>query len=160
MTIKEDLSRIVDTITASDGYINVLIANSGISGPGVEGLKHNPSVSELREHFWKASFEEFTNTYAVNTSAVFFAVIAFLNLLEAGNQRGNVEQKSQVIATSSIGAHNRLAMAGYAYSTSKAAVTHMMKQSATSFAPYGIRSNVIAPGCKCSSWTWKVLAVS
>ncbi|TVY16058.1 Short-chain dehydrogenase/reductase SAT3, partial [Lachnellula arida] len=120
LTIKEDLSRIVDTITASDGYINLLIANAGISGPG--------------------SFSEFTNTYAVNTSAIFFAVIAFLNPLEAGNQRGNVEQKSQVIASSGLGAHNRLAMAGYAYSISKAAVTHMMKQFATSLHLMGLEA--------------------
>jgi NAD(P)-dependent dehydrogenase (short-subunit alcohol dehydrogenase family) len=69
-------------------------------------------------------------------------------MLDKGNQAGNVEQKSQVICVSSAGAFNRVPMAGYAYSASKAAVVHMMKQLATSLAPYGIRSNVIAPGCK------------
>lgn len=92
--------------------------------------------------------QEFTQTYHVNTTAVFFSVVAFLELLDAGNKKGNVKQKSQVIATSSIGAYNRNAMAGYAYGTSKAAVLHLMKQFATAFASYQIRSNVIAPGCE------------
>jgi NAD(P)-dependent dehydrogenase (short-subunit alcohol dehydrogenase family) len=67
--------------------------------------------------------------------------------LDAGNKKGNVEQKSQVIATSSIGGFNRVPLAGFAYGTSKAAATHLMKQFATSLAPHDIRSNVIAPGC-------------
>ena len=59
-----------------------------------------------------------------------------------------MEQKSQVIATSSIGAYNRSPLAGYAYGTSKAAVVHLLKQFSTALVPYDIRSNIIAPGCK------------
>jgi NAD(P)-dependent dehydrogenase (short-subunit alcohol dehydrogenase family) len=39
-------------------------------------------------------------------------------------------------------------MAGFAYSGSKAATVHIMKQFATKLVPYEIRANVIAPGCK------------
>jgi NAD(P)-dependent dehydrogenase (short-subunit alcohol dehydrogenase family) len=84
----------------------------------------------------------------VNTTAVFYTVVAFLELLDKGNKAGNVAQKSQVVCVSSAGAYNRVPMAGYAYSSSKAAVVHIMKQLATSLVPYDIRSNVIAPGCK------------
>ena len=109
--------------------------------------------------------QDFTQTYHTNTTAVFFSVVAFLDLLDRGNKNGNVEQKSQVIATSSIGAYNRNAMAGYAYGTSKAAVLHMMKQFSTAFASYQIRSNIVAPGCKylmsgCDSSNAKVLRQS
>jgi NAD(P)-dependent dehydrogenase (short-subunit alcohol dehydrogenase family) len=98
---------------------------------------------------WATDAQEFTHTYHVNTSAVYFTIVAFLSLLGAGNAKGNVEQKSQVIATSSIGAYNRSPLAGYAYGSSKAAVVHMLKQFSTVLVPYDIRSNVIAPGCKC-----------
>ena len=110
VTKKEDLQRIVNLITAETGYINVFIANSGIQGPGLEGLKPNSALSGLYETLWSTDFDAFTNTYAVNTSAVFFSVIAFLPLLEAGNVKGNVIQKSQVIATSSVASFNRTAL--------------------------------------------------
>lgn len=84
----------------------------------------------------------------MNSTAVFYTIIAFLELLDKGNKAGNVDQKSQVIAVSSIGAFNRIPLAGYAYGSSKAAVVHMMKQFATNLVAYDIRSNVIAPGCK------------
>ena len=102
----------------------------------------------MQDFLWKPEVEDFTHTYHVNTSAVFFSIVAFLGLLDAGNKKGNVEQKSQVIATSSIGGFNRLPFAGYAYQSSKAAATHMMKIFATALVPHGIRSNIIAPGCK------------
>ncbi|KAH8654115.1 hypothetical protein BGZ60DRAFT_473254 [Tricladium varicosporioides] len=142
---KDDLTRIVDTITAADGFINLLVANSGIGGPGLAGLKPNPTLSEYRDFLWNTDPQAFTQTYHINTSAVFFTVVAFLNLLGAGNAKGNVEQKSQVIATSSIGAFSRVPLS-YAYGTSKAAVIHLLKQFATAFVPFEIRSNVIAPG--------------
>lgn len=148
MTSKDDLARIVSTISSNDGFINVLIANAGIGGPSLKNLKPNPTLSELRDFLWQMDAQEFTQTYHANTTAVFYSVVAFLDLLDKGNKKGNIEQKSQVIATSSIGAYNRNAMAGYAYGTSKAAVIHLMKQFATAFASYHIRSNIIAPGCK------------
>lgn len=146
VTNKADLERIVTSITLSEGYINVLIANSGISGPRVPEMPPNPSLSQYRDFLWKTDIDEFTNTFNVNISAVFFCAIAFLDLLDEGNKKGNVQQKSQVITTSSIGGYNRLPFPGFAYAASKAGVTFMMKQLATAFVPYGIRSNVIAPG--------------
>ena len=148
VTKKEDLSKIVDKVATEDGFINVLVANSGISGPTMKNMPKDASISQYREFLWQTDFSDFTNTFNVNTSAVLFSTIAFLELLDAGNKKGNVEQKSQVIATSSIGSFNRVPLAGLSYNASKAATTHLMKMLATSLVPYGIRSNVIAPGCK------------
>ena len=91
--------------------------------------------------------KEFCHVFDINVSGAFFTVTAFLGLLHRGNEKGNVEQKSQVIATSSIGGFQRTVL-GYAYQSSKAAMTHLMKQFATSLVPYHIRSNTIAPGCE------------
>ncbi|KAL6721750.1 hypothetical protein ACLMJK_000855 [Lecanora helva] len=146
VTSKDDLKSIASHVEKEVGYINVLIANSGISGPQSTSINPETSLENFQSALWNQPFEDYTKTFAVNTSAVFFTVVAFLGLLDKGNAKGNLEQKSQVIATSSIGGFNRNVPGGYAYGQSKAAVTALMKQLATQLVPYSIRSNVIAPG--------------
>lgn len=148
MTSKSDLSAAVDHISQKSDYVNLVVANSGISGPTFKGLEKGASISDYQKFLLGWDVDDFNRTYAVNTTAVFYTITAFLGLLDQGNKAGNVEQKSQVIAVSSIGAFNRIPLAGYAYGSSKAAVVHMMKQFATNLVAYDIRSNVIAPGCK------------
>jgi len=148
VTSKTSLSSIVSTIEAETGYINVLIANSGILGPqSATPITPSTSVAEWQKAFWDStSTEQYTETFAVNTTGVWFSVVAFLGLLDEGNKKGNVVQASQVIATSSIAGFNRSTPGGFAYGQSKAATTHMIKQLATGLVPFGIRSNAIAPG--------------
>ena len=143
---KESLQSVVDHIKQDMGYVNVLIANSGVPGPQHSNLTPESSLEEFQSTLWNTPFEEYTQTFAVNDAAVFFSVLAFLPLLHAGNEKHNVEQQSQVIATSSIGGFNRRVPGGFAYGQSKAAVTHMMKQLASNLVPYNIRANVLAPG--------------
>ena len=148
VTSKYDLKHIATQIENEVGYINVLIANSGITGPQTTTIKPEMSLKDFQSALWDLPFDGYTNTFAVNVSGVFFTTVAFLGLLNAGNEKGNVEQKSQVIATSSIAGFNRNITGGYAYGQSKSATTALMKQLATQLVPYGIRSNVIAPGSK------------
>jgi NAD(P)-dependent dehydrogenase (short-subunit alcohol dehydrogenase family) len=87
----------------------------------------------------------------INSTAMFYTMLAFLPLLDAGNKDPSSPTiktgvKSQFIATSSIGAFSRRPGAGFAYAGSKAAVIHMVKQLSTNLVPYQIRANVIAPG--------------
>ncbi|KAG0645766.1 Short-chain dehydrogenase reductase SAT3 [Hyphodiscus hymeniophilus] len=148
VTSKESLTSVVSIIKREVGYINVLIANSGTLGPQASQPvdPKTSSVEDFQKAFFEAPMEDYTQTFTVNTSAVWYTIIAFLGLLDKGNKKGNVEQKSQVIATGSIGAFNRNVPGGFAYGQSKAAVTHLIKQLATSLVPYDIRSNAIAPG--------------
>ncbi|KAK3166784.1 hypothetical protein OEA41_009909 [Lepraria neglecta] len=146
VTSKDSLQSIVSHIEQDVGYINVLIANSGVQGPADNPISAQKSLEEYQSILWNQSFEDYSNVFSVNVAAVFFSIIAFLKLLDAGNKKGNVEQKSQVIATSSIGGFNRNVPGGYAYGQSKAGTTHLIKQMATQLVPYGIRSNVIVPG--------------
>lgn len=149
VTSKEALSSIVKTITSETGFINVLIANSGILGPQSSIPQASiSSVADFQRAYGEASFQDYADTFNVNTVAVWFTVVAFLGLLDEGNKKGNVLQKSQVIATSSIGGFNRSVPGGYAYGQSKAATTHLIKQLATGLVPFSIRSNAIAPGCQ------------
>lgn len=149
VTSKDSFAAAVSQITNDEGYINIFIANSGISGPqSATPLPANSTLQDFVKSFGQSSFEDYSKTFEVNAAAVWFSIMAFLPLLEKGNEKGNVTQRSQVLTTSSIAGFNRLAPGGFAYGQSKAATTHLMKQLASNLVPYKIRCNVIAPGCK------------
>ncbi|OJD30532.1 nad-binding protein [Diplodia corticola] len=123
---------------------------------------------------------EWLDTLRVNTASVALVSAAFLHLLDAGNARrgweagrveggrtrgrGKVEagggevdggdlRLSQIVTVASIAGFNRQVTAGVAYSASKAAAVHVGKMLATLLAPWGVRSNVIAPGVYPSAMT-------
>lgn len=162
VTSKESLQSAVDTITKESGFLNLLIANSGIVGPE---KRFNPqqSVSELRKNLFEdVDMDEFTKVFHVNVTGAYFTMTAFLELLDAGNknalkggfgaplkQGSDVQSvQSQVIFTSSISAYSRAAPSTPAYSGSKAAIAHLSKHASTNLAKYGIRVNALAPGRK------------
>lgn len=146
VTSQTALDSVISTITNEVGYINLLVANSGMLGPQAAQRMTPTSTIEDFQKAWGHDSSEFTKTFELNTVAVWNTIVSFLHLLDAGNKEANVQQTSQVIATSSIGGFNRNVPGGYAYGQSKAATTHMMKQLATNLAPFGIRANVLAPG--------------
>jgi len=149
VTSKESLSLVVSQIRSETGYINVLVANSGTLGPQpTQKITSESTISDFQKAYQDTSFEEYEETFKLNATACWYTIVAFLGLLDEGNKRGNLEQKSQVIATASIGGFNRTTPGGFAYGQSKAAVIHMVKQLATGLAPFDIRSNAIAPGCE------------
>ncbi|KKY31577.1 putative short chain dehydrogenase reductase [Diaporthe ampelina] len=149
---KPDLERIVAQITKETGYINLLVANAGVTGPITKPPTTTP-LPEYQKELWDVDSAAFDQTFSVNVGAVYFSVAAFLPLLTAGNDRASVAQSSQVVITSSIGSYGRVPMAHFAYSASKAAVTHMAKQMSTAFTRHRIRFNVIAPGLYPSEMT-------
>lgn len=97
---------------------------------------------------WNSDIDAFDQIFKVHVRGVYLSFAAFLPLLNAGNEKGNLEQSSQVVITGSMGAFGRVPLAHFAYSASKAGVVHMAKQFATAFTKYKIRFNVIAPGCE------------
>ncbi|EKV10643.1 Short chain dehydrogenase/reductase family [Penicillium digitatum] len=97
--------------------------------------------------------KEFNNVMNVSVTGSYYTVLAFLPLLEAANRRRPAPQQdflavpsAQVIITSSIAGFLRKVPFSFAYNSSKAATTHLIKLLSTSFAYYGIRVNGIAPG--------------
>ena len=148
VTSKDDIQKVVNHIAEETGYINVLIANSGVAGPQSQDAPQAKSLEEFQASLWKQDLDDFGNTFKVNVAGVFFCAVAFLGLLDKGNKKGNVETRSQIIMTSSIAGFNRQVPGGYAYGQSKAAVTHLTKQLATTLGPYAIRANALAPGRK------------
>jgi len=138
-----------ERVKAEVGYINILITNAGKSGPMLESLKPRYTLSDFVSLAWSSPMEDFNAVYGLNCTALYYTVIAFLELLDTGNRKGNYAGgKSQVIATASTASFLRNPRAGYAYLSSKAAVISLMKSFSTFCVPWGIRFNAIAAGCK------------
>ena len=146
VTSKDSLMAAARQITSEVGFINVLVANAGQVGPW-NGFTPQTSLEDFQSKLWTVDFADYLGVFAANTAGVWFTVVAFLGLLGAGNSKQNLTQSSQIICTGSVGGFNRKTPGNFAYSQSKAATTHLMKQLATGLVPYGIRANMIAPGC-------------
>lgn len=148
---KDDLERIASSIKDSIGYVNLVIANAGANGPFIHTVPRSPAtgtISQVQSMLWSHDPEVYSNTFAVNVTATYFTCVAFTELLDAGNKKGNVSQSSQFVATSSAQALNKNPIAGFGYGTSKMAEITLTKELAVFLEPWEIRSNVIVPGCK------------
>ena len=79
VTSKDSLAAAVKTITDQHGVsaIDVLVANSGISGPSVPlyDEKQQPlPVEKVIENMWKPETDEVTGTFGVNVTGIHFTV--------------------------------------------------------------------------------------
>lgn len=168
VTSKESLQKAVEIVKTQTDAIDVLVANSGISGPSVATVDANQQpvpFEELVENMWAPEAEAVTSTYAVNLTGVHFTVAAFLPLLNEANKKrpeestvDNFRPRPQIITTGSIGGFNRKPLGNLSYGPSKAGVIHLTKQLATSLTAYDIRANVIAPGLYFSEMTQSMYA--
>lgn len=123
-----------------------------------------PSIKAFQSVLWNTgSIEDFAETFATNVTAVYYTTVAFLDLLHQGNVRQQLEclatlasnpamprpphWASQVISVSSSGSFRLDAkILSPSYTLSKNACTHLGKLLGNLLAPWGIRSNVLAPG--------------
>ena len=163
VTSKDSLQACVDQVKQYVDSIDVLIANSGASGPSVPIVDSNQqslSLLQLAKNMWEPSPEEVTSTFAVNITGVHFTVAAFLPLLHEANLKrpqppslDNYRPRPQIITTGSVGAFKRNPLANLSYGPSKAGLTHFTKSLATTLIPHDIRANVIAPGFYYSEMT-------
>ncbi|KAJ4388324.1 hypothetical protein N0V85_007676 [Neurospora sp. IMI 360204] len=161
VTDKASLQKCVDKIQNDVGYINLFVANSGVLGPSNKWDTSLP-LSEVRKNlFTNFQMEEMTKCLNTNVTGAFFSMVAFLELLEAGNKNA-VEKggfgkpvkpgsdvpsvQSQIIVTASIAGYSRKTVSTPAYGSSKAAMIYLTKQASSALAPYGIRANALAPG--------------
>ncbi|KAF5661381.1 3-oxoacyl-reductase [Fusarium heterosporum] len=146
VTSKSDLQGVVAQVEKETGYINLLVCNSGIGGPQVKPITPETSLEDWAKSNFDTDFDAYVNTFAINTASVWFTSMAFLGLLKKGNEKGNVDQTSQIIVTSSIAAFNKKAPGGWAYGQSKAGAVSAAKQLAVALPQWNIRANCIAPG--------------
>ncbi|KAK3318233.1 hypothetical protein B0H66DRAFT_556548 [Apodospora peruviana] len=136
-----------ERVKAEVGYINLLVTNAGKSGPMLESLKPRYTLSDFVNMAWLSPMADFNGVYGLNCTALYYTIIAFLELLDAGNKTsGYTGGKSQVIATASTASFLCHPRAGYAYLSSKAAVISLIKCFSTFCVPWGIRFNAIEVG--------------
>jgi NAD(P)-dependent dehydrogenase (short-subunit alcohol dehydrogenase family) len=136
-------------VSQEAGYINLLVANAGMAGPGLRGIGPRATATDFVRSAWTTPMPEFDKVYNLNCTATYYTILAFLELLDAGNKRRQPgDSPSQVVATSSMVAFQRDPRYGFAYLSSKAALVSMIKSFATFGVSWGIRFNTIAPGCK------------
>ncbi|KAL2163819.1 hypothetical protein VTH06DRAFT_5878 [Thermothelomyces fergusii] len=160
VTSHASLQSAVDRVASETGYVNLLVANSGVGGHS-QGMDGSLPLSELRSRlFTPEVMEATTSTLQVNVTGAYFTMLAFLELLDAGNKRALEGDfggpavggsklptvSSQVVVTSSIAAFSRMSMSSPAYLASKAAILQLAKYASSNLAPYGIRVNALAPG--------------
>ncbi|KAJ6602238.1 hypothetical protein B0H10DRAFT_664656 [Mycena sp. CBHHK59/15] len=120
-----------------------------------------PCIKDFQASLWETgSPEDFAESFATNVTSVYYTTVAFLDLLYQGNVRKQRQpsypkkgvsrppyHSSQVLSVSSSGAFRLDAkILSLSYTLAKNACTHLGKLLANLLAPWGIRSNVLAPG--------------
>jgi len=144
VTSKSSIEEIVQKIKQSEGYINVLFNNAGISGPKSED--HGDNASDKTKYFYdNQDFEDWKTVFDTNVASAYFVTLAFLPLLEEGTKRTQ-GYSSCVINITSISGITKLSQKQMAYNASKAALIHLTKMMALEFTGLKIRVNSIAPG--------------
>lgn len=146
---QDSLQAVAAKVRQQTGYIDLLVANAGMAGPGLMGLHPRATAAEFARSAWSTPMADFNAVYELNCTATYYTILAFLELLEAGNVRRPLgSPSSQVVVTSSMVAFQRDPRYGFAYLSSKAALVSMVKSFATRGILWGIRFNTIAAGCK------------
>ncbi|KAI0484847.1 short-chain dehydrogenase/reductase [Xylariaceae sp. FL0804] len=170
VTDKASLLRCAEAVAAASGHVDVLVCNAGAVGPPQQKPVPGTPLAEVRRRMLALDEDQFTRTFAVNATAPFYTVAAFLELLDCGNRaRGarGLKQTSQVIGVGSIAGLYRLPLAGHAWTeklmpsvdgASKAALNNLMKGFSTVLIPYDIRTNIIIPGQYPSEMTRDIIA--
>lgn len=149
VTVKQDLEKAAGYVRKDSGYINLLVANAGLNDRSALEMGEKPSVKAVQDFLCSLPEDDWSRVLNVNLTSAVATVAHFLDLLEAGNAKQNVPMSSQVIAMSAIATYIRSAPpGGFAYTASKAALTHIFKVLGTILAPHRIRSNIICPGCE------------
>jgi NAD(P)-dependent dehydrogenase (short-subunit alcohol dehydrogenase family) len=113
----------------TDGRLDALVNNAGISPKGVGGERLSTINTILED--WKAVFQ-------VN----FFAPV----MLARGLLQELQMARGSIVNVTSIAGSRVHPFAGAAYATSKAALAGLTREMAADFGPLGIRVNAISPG--------------
>jgi sorbose reductase len=126
VTQEEQVTGMLDRVTAELGGIDIAVCNAGIVG-----------VTPMLE----MSLDEFQRIQNTNVTGVFLTAQAAARAMVRQGQGG------VIINTASMSGHiiNVPQQVGH-YCTSKAAVIHLTKAMAVEFAPYNIRVNSVSPG--------------
>lgn len=136
VTDREGCKRFADALTERLGPIDILVNNAGISG---KARMDDPQVAEVWDRI-----------ISVNLEGLFNVTHAFVPALKAS--RGCIINLSSIVAFVS-----GISSAGYV--ASKGAVRSLTQVLARDLAPFGVRTNAIAPGLMLTDMVAPQLAI-
>ena len=143
----------VAEIAKEEKSVDLLITNAGIPGPKAEPSEK--AASKLKSKLWNSeSFEEWSQTYTTNVSAVYFTTVAFLPLLQAASEK-KPNHSASVLVISSMSGMMAHAQGHFSYNSAKGATVQLSKLMSHEFEKASIRVNSIAPGYFPSEMTAK-----
>ncbi|KAI0345608.1 NAD(P)-binding protein [Trametopsis cervina] len=151
ITNQANIQGLVDTIKARHGFVNLLVNNAGVALNLLPQLP-TPQTGRItafqRALLQAGTPEDFTRTLEINVTAQYYSAVLFLELLDAGNKRGNMRGVTSQIITVASGAAFRSddKLFSASYTLSKGAAVHLGKMLARFLKDWQIRSNVFAPG--------------
>jgi NAD(P)-dependent dehydrogenase (short-subunit alcohol dehydrogenase family) len=124
VTKPDDVNRVVEAVLAEFGRIDILHNNVGIADIG--------ELEDITEARWRRVLD-------VNLSSVYRTCRRVLPAMRR-------QQRGAIVNISSVAGHLINRYPYYSYSASKAALNHFTRAIAVSYAPHGIRANVVSPG--------------
>ncbi|MEH6592814.1 MAG: SDR family oxidoreductase [Halioglobus sp.] len=124
----EEITKLVETLSAKESRVDVLVNNAGASWGGVLG--------EFPEKGWDRVMD-------LNVKSPFFLTQAFLPLLK---NSASTDKTACVINIGSVAGIVGDSLMAYSYGPSKAAIHQLTRNLAKDLADDNIRVNAIAPG--------------
>jgi len=144
---KESIQQLVDQISSKEKQLDILVNNSGISGPTSDVALSEKSADALKDELWKEGFEEWQDVFATNCTGYYFMSVGFLPLLAAAT-KATPKFSGCIINISSISGILASPQHHFAYNSSKAAIIQLNQMLGKIFSGPGVkvRVNSIAPG--------------
>jgi NAD(P)-dependent dehydrogenase (short-subunit alcohol dehydrogenase family) len=128
---RDQVQALIDGVVDEQGGVDVLYANAGIS--------LEPGFTDPEGGIASIETEAWDRVVGVNLNGVVFSMGAAAEVMK--------EQGSgKIVVTASNAGLKVEPLVGYSYAATKAAVIHVVRQSAVELAPYGVNVNAIAPG--------------
>ncbi|MFP6681365.1 MAG: SDR family oxidoreductase [Gammaproteobacteria bacterium] len=124
----EEIERLANKIAKMENRLDILINNAGATWGG--------TIDEFPEKGWDKVMD-------LNVKSVFFLTQKLLPLLDAA---ASADDPARVINIGSVDGLHLSKFENFSYSSSKAAVHHLTKMTATRLASRNITVNAIAPG--------------
>ncbi|KAK8017421.1 hypothetical protein PG993_013747 [Apiospora rasikravindrae] len=145
---KDSIAQAAAHISARETRLDLLCSNAGIRrDPPVACDVLKAPLAELQASLWSARPGDWSDTFAVNTTAHYFLSVALLPLLAAAAETGQHEGRGAVVVTSSCASmHNATNVDLTSYAASKAATDHLVRLLAAKFSRFYVRVAGINPG--------------
>ncbi|KAH8796108.1 hypothetical protein F5882DRAFT_396659 [Hyaloscypha sp. PMI_1271] len=155
LTSKEGILQTSNKIRESESSLDILISNAGIRRDPPQSCNVlTAPLSELQASLWSSEYEDWTQSFQVNTMAHYYLSVALLDLLATAGDlqmpdgsKGRDHGRGVVVITSSIASlHNATNVDMISYATTKAATDHLVSLLAAKFSRWYVRVCGINPG--------------